>query len=184
MASEPANKIVKLVSVESPYNAIFPWTQLRNIQYAILANTHAASLGDATWTPHICNTQIVKFGCNTYIGDTVGELLLRFFGKNIIKYSLGRDETLRITNSVRQTHVDKVVCYTDFGISGGMQSAIDAAKLSNTPVEKRKLPPDLKKEVFGQSITSTIIPVSKFTCTFGFMMYGLYHLLHKIRRIK
>lgn len=67
---------VKLVSVESPYNALTPWNQLRNIQYAILANCHAASLGDATWTPHIANTQIVKFGHNTYVGDTYGELLL------------------------------------------------------------------------------------------------------------
>ena len=184
MTNKMTNKTVKLVSVESPYNTLLPWTQLRNIQYAILANTHAASFGDATWTPHICNTQVVKFGLNTYIGDTFGGLLLHTFGENIYKYNLSRDDTLRITNSIRQTHVDKVICYTDFGISGGMKSAIDAAKSKNIPVEERKLPPDLMKEVFGQSFASTVIPTLKFICTGGFMGYGLYHFLRKIKRIR
>jgi hypothetical protein len=172
------NKI-KLISVESPYNARTPWTQLRNIQYAILCNTHAASLGDATWTPHICNTQVVKFGYNSYIGDTYGDFIVTFFGKNVCKYYLSRNETLRITNSVRQTHIDKVICYTDFGVSGGMRSAIVAAKMKNITVEERKLPNDLMKEVYGQSFVSTIIPTLTFTGTNTLMGYGLYKLINK-----
>ena len=178
------NNQIKFVSVESPYNAFTPWMQLRNIQYAILANTHAASLGDATWTPHICNTQIVKFGYNTYIGDTYGELLLRCFGKNIYKYDIGRDETLKITNYIRQTHIDKVVCYTDFGTSSGMQSAINAAQLKNIPVENRKLPNDLMQEVYGQSFSSTIFPTIQFTSIYGLSCYGLYNFIKKIKKFR
>ena len=175
----------QLVSVESPYNAISPWKQLRNIQYAILANTHAASLErDVTWTPHICNTQIVKFGYNAYIGDTFGNIILGTFNQNVCKYWLGRDETLKRTNAIRQSHIDKVVCYTDFGISNGMQSAIDAANSKGVPVEMRKLPLYLKKEIIGQSFASTAIPITKFSLTTGLAWYGFLQLFKKVRVLR
>lgn len=170
---------ISFVSVESPYNALLPWTQLRNIQYAILANTHAASLGDATWTPHLCNTQITKFGVNGYIGDSYASFLLSCFGNNIYKYALGREKTLDITNATRVKHMDKIICYIDFGISSGMQSAIDVANEAGIPVEQRKLPPDLMKEVFGQSFMSTVLPITKTVLFYGLMGYGVTALLRK-----
>lgn len=170
-------KKIEFIAVESPYNAVLPWNQLRNIQYAILANTHAASFKDAaTWTPHICNTQIVKFGYNTYIGDTYGTFLMKL-SKNLLKYYIGREDTLRITNGVRQTHIDRIVCYTDFGISSGMKSAIDVANANNIPVEMRKLPPELLKEVFGQSFLSTILPTVTFIIPKVLMCIGLYYVV-------
>lgn len=172
----------KLVSVESPYNAYTPWNQLRNIQYAILANTHAASKEDATWTPHICNTQYVKFGFNSYIGDTYGTMMLKFFGKDFYKYSIGLKRTMEVTNDIRRSKVDKVICYTDFGISRGMQSAIDTAKEVGIEVEERKLPKDLMKDVYGQSFSSTFFPTAKFGVSSGLMLYGAYNLLKKLKR--
>ena len=168
---------IKFVAVESPYNALMPWTQIRNIQYAVLSNTHAASFRDsATWTPHICNTQIVKFGINTYIGDTYGDILINF-SKNLLKYDIGRDDTIRITNSVRKTHIDKIICYTDFGISSGMKSAIQVAKDNNIPIEMRNLPKDMLCEVFGQSIASTIVPIIVFVVPKLLMCVGIWHLI-------
>lgn len=61
--------MVKLVSVESPFNTKYSWICLGNIQYAILTNTHEASLGDVTWAPHLTNTQFVKLGYNNYVSD-------------------------------------------------------------------------------------------------------------------
>ena len=160
----------KLVSVESPFNATWPHIQLRNIQYAILANTHAASLGEVTWTPHICNTQYVKWGMNGYISDTLGQL---FSAKLGAKYFIGRDRTLDLTNRIRQTKVDKVICYTDYGISSGMQSAIDVATKSGTTIEYRTLPDDLKNEIFGESFISTAVPITKWGVLSGVALYGL-----------
>jgi hypothetical protein len=170
-----------LVSIESPFNAKYPWLIKRNIQYAILANTHAASLGEVTWTPHIVNTQYVKFGTNGYISDTLAEL---FMTKIDRKYFLGRDETLRLTNLIRQNKMDKVVCYTDYGISSGMKGAIDAAKQVGVQVEYRQLPPDMKREIFGESILSTVIPIAKnfsITAT-ALTFFGLYRFGRFIRK--
>lgn len=168
--------MVNLVSLESPFNSPYPWICLRNIQYAILANTHAASLGDVTWAPHLTNTQFVKWGYNNYVSDVWGSLLSGFIDG---KYFLGRDETLRLTNEVRQTKVDKVVCYTDYGISSGMKGAIEAANESGTPVEYRKLPEDMMKDVFGESVVSTVAPVLKGLSAFGLSTYGLLRLLSR-----
>lgn len=185
----------KLVSVESPYNAYTPWTQKRNIQYAILANTHAASFrdlqednslipdqGSGTYIPHICNTQVVKYGYNFYIGDTFGELLLSIFGSDQYKYNVSREDTLRITNNVRQQKVDEVILYTDLGVSSGMKTAIKAAEEKGIPVIERKLPPDLMKEVIGQSFSSTIFPLFGYTVSYGCIGYTFYNLAKKIFR--
>jgi hypothetical protein len=171
---------VKLISVESPYNSKCPYYLLRNIQYAILANTHAASLGDATYIPHICNTQTVKYGYNTYIGDTMGEILIRLFGsKTDHKYFLSRDETIKITNNIRSNKIDKIVCYTDFGITKGMQSAILVAKENNIEIEERKLPSDMMKEVIGQSPSSIIVPICTSILPNVFAGIGLYYTIRK-----
>jgi hypothetical protein len=165
-----------LVSVETPYNSIYPWYQIRNIQYAIQCNTHASSLGDVTWTPHICNTQFVKFGFNNYISDSLSTF---FLSKMDDKYFLGRDETLKRTNQIRQTKIDKVICYTDYGISLGMTSAIETAKNGNIPIEYRKLPNDMKKEIFCESFQSTILPILKNGGIFSLATYGLLKIIRK-----
>ena len=171
----------RLVSVETPYNSKYPWYQKRNIQYAIQCNTHAASLGDVTWTPHLCNTQFVKFGMNNYISDTVSSFVLEKMDKTNKKYFIGREETLRLTNMTRQTKIDSVICYTDFGISSGMKSAIQAAKLANIPVEYRTLPEDLKKDIFTQSYSSTITPLAKIGSLNGLAIYGIFKLFRRGR---
>ena len=173
--------MTQLISVESPYNSIYPWLQRRNIQYAIQCNTHAASLGDVTWTPHIVNTQFVKFGFNGYVSDSLSTFLFTPKGLKLDKYFIGRDETLKRTNEIRQTKIDKVVCYTDYGISNGMQGAIEAAKKANVPIEYRKLPKDMKKDIFGESVQSTLLPVVKSITTFSLSFYGLKCLLKRFK---
>lgn len=160
----------KLVSIETPYNSVYPWYQLRNIQYAIQCNTHAASLGDVTWVPQLTNTQYVKFGYNGYISDSVSSFLLSKFGHG---YYLGRERTLCLTNRIRQTRLDAVVCYTDYGVSSGMRSAIDAAGKAGVPVEYRTLPTDLKKDIFTESIVSTSVPIIKNVSVIGLTILGL-----------
>lgn len=167
-----------LVSVESPYNAVYPWHLARNIQYAILANTHAASLGETTYVPHLCNTQVVTCGLKGYISDSLGDFILQRWNSQR-KYWLGREETLRVTNLTRQRKVDKVVCYTDYGISSGMKGAIVAAEAAGVPVEYRKLPAELKKDIFGESFRSTAIPVSLYGGSMALQLYGLFRLLRR-----
>lgn len=171
-----------LVSVESPYNSLNPLKLIRNRQYAIFANTHAASLGDVTWTPHICNTQVVKWGLNGYVGDTIGEAVRRVVPDSTAKYDVGREETLHRTNLIRQQKIDKVVCYTDFGISSGMRGAIVAANAAGVPVERRKLPEDLRREVFMESFASTAVPATKFALTTGSVLYAIYRFGRKALR--
>jgi hypothetical protein len=168
-----------LVSIETPYNSIYPWYQIRNIQYAIQCNTHASSLGDVTWTPHICNTQFVKFGFNRYISDNLSTFFLSKMDKTNNKYFIGRDETLKRTNQIRQTKIDKVICYTDYGISSGMNSAIESAKNANIPIEYRKLPNDMKKEIFCESFQSTVPPIFKNGSIFSLATYGLLKIIKK-----
>jgi len=157
----PFKKSMKFVSVESPFNSKYPWIVYRNIQYAIQANTHA-SFTDVTWTPHIVNTQYVKFGMDGYISDFWAIFLSTLLTKSDKKYFIGRDETLNRTNEIRRTKIDKIICYTDYGISSGMQQAIDIATECNIPIEYRTLPYELKKDIFGESFISTIVPIAKF----------------------
>ena len=152
-----------LVSVESPYDARNPWTLLRNIQYAVLCNAAEASHKHATWAPHLCNTQTVFMGLRMFFGDATIALLLGlglFAASPAAKFSIGRAETLRVTNEARSTNCDAVAVYVDLGITDGMQAAIDAAKAAGKPVLERKLPDDVMKHVFGQSFGSTAVPIA------------------------
>ena len=171
----------RLVSIETPYNSPYPWHQLRNIQYAILCNTHASSTGDVTWMPHLTNTQFVKSGFNSYISDSLATYLMLKMDKTNQKYFVGRDETLRRTHLIRQTKIDSVILYTDFGYSFGMKEAIRVAHSANIPIEYRELPDDLKKEIFGESFQSTAIPLVKSVGIFSLSVYGLINLVRKLR---
>ena len=153
------------VSVETPYNSFYPWILARNIQYGIMCNTVEASHGHATWAPHLCNTQAVVFGMRMFFGDSLCTLLLglNYFETAAAKYVIGRQRTLDTTNLARKVKCDAVVCFTDFGISSGMQSAIDAAEAAHVPVHYKQLPEDAMKHVLGQSFLSTVLPVAT-TC--------------------
>lgn len=164
---------MKFVSIESPFNSKYPWIVYRNIQYAIQANTHA-SLTDVTWTPHIVNTQCVKLGMNGYISDFWAVFFSALLPNSEKKYFIGRDETLNRTNEIRKTKIDKIICYTDYGISSGMQQAIDIATEYNIPIEYRTLPYELKKDIFGESFMSTVIPIAKFSII-SFLIVKLYN---------
>jgi len=147
-----------------------------------MCNTHAASLGDVTWTPHLCNTQYVKTGINGYISDTLSTIVLSIMGTSDRKYYLGRDETLRRTNMIRDTKIDKVICYTDYGVSSGMREAINVAENNpNVDIIYRSLPNDLKKEIFGESFLSTFVPLAKTGSILGLATYGAMKLLRRGR---
>lgn len=167
------------VSIESPFNSRWPWLRIRNIQYAILANTHAASLGDSTWAPHLSNTQFCVWGINGYISDSLADAIIGLCPHSQQKYYLGREETLTITNKNRQEKCDKVVCYTDYGISSGMQTAIEAAKQKNIPVEYRTLPQDLKEHVIGESLGSTGMFVARNVAKVTVFGVGLVTIIRK-----
>lgn len=179
---------VRFVSVESPYNALNPVTLLRNRQYAALCNTHAASFKDATWAPHLCNTQVVYYGIVAFIGDTFSAFL---FSTGLFKntpastYSIGRDETLRVTNAVRATKCDAVICYTDYGMTNGMELAAIAARNAGVRVIERRLPLELKRHVIGESIASTVVPCGialVLTSTCGVGTYTMLRAGFKLAR--
>ena len=56
---KPAGRV--LVSVESPYTAPNWFRFQQHLQYAVLCNRHAASLGNATFTPHLCNNKMARW---------------------------------------------------------------------------------------------------------------------------
>jgi hypothetical protein len=169
-----AQQQTRLVSVESPFNAVWPWQLWRNVQYAILCNAHAASLGDATYVSHLCNTQYVAYGINGYASDTLAALLRGHAHTGSSKYYTDRWTALgRTRNVLQQRRMDAVVCYTDYGVSSGMREAVGAAEAAGVPVEYRQLPGDLKRHVFGESLASTAVPVLKTGLVTGFAVYGL-----------
>lgn len=178
-----AEKVKVLVSVESPFSASNLFRFQQHIQYAVLCNKHAVSLGYATFTPHLCNTQFVLYGVQAYIGDFVGSLLL---ATNLLckakTYSIGREKTLIITNLARVQSCQKVVVYSDFGISTGMQSAIDEARRHNIEVEYTELPPDLMCHVVGKSVASTLVwavSMAPYGITIGLAARSFFRLARR-----
>lgn len=125
-----------IVSVESPYHNTDPDLLNRNINYAIMACRHSIKFhGEAAYASHLIYTQTVREGEHGYVDDnTVGE------------FDLGRDEVIRITHEVRM-RADKIVFYTDFGMSNGMKIAEKVAQENGIPVEYRKLPSEMLRLV-------------------------------------
>lgn len=177
---EPPKPVVpKFVSIESPYNSLYPWTLVRNIQYAIMSTAHATRSGDVCWTPHICNTQHVRCGFSGYVGDTMSVIAQAVLGDG--GFGTSREFVIAQTNHIRATKVDTVVCYVDFGVSSGMQSAIDTANENGVPIEYRKLPPTWRREIFGQGFKSTILPLTKGAIGTGLCLAGLKLLRMRFR---
>lgn len=127
------------VSVESPYSNSDPKLLQRNINYAIMACKDCASnYNEAPYASHVIHTQVVSNqGVNGYVNDDCPD-----------KFGLGRDAAIELTNTARR-HAQKIVFYTDFGFSGGMQIAKDVAEENGIPTEDRKLPMDMMQYVTG-----------------------------------
>ena len=138
-----------IVSVESPYHNEDPELLDRNIKYAIMACRHAIKFhGEAATASHLIYTQRVKDGVHEYVHDKI-----------VSEFDLGRDEVISITNEIREK-ADKLVFYTDLGMSAGMKWAERIAKEKGIPVEYRKLPEKMLAIVFEKPIEATKRPRS------------------------
>ncbi len=120
------------------------------------------------------------YGVQAYIGDVVGKFLLatKMFNK-ASKYAIGREKTLDVTNVARIQSCRKICVYTDFGVSDGMLSAIKVAEQHNIPVERRRLPDELMRNVVGKSIESTVmwsVSMTPYVFTTGFAVKKLFQL--------
>jgi hypothetical protein len=69
--------------------------------------------------------------------------------------------------------------YRDFGVSAGMQSAIDEAQRHNIDVEYTDLPPDLMRHIVGKSLGSSLVWTTSFApqaITIGLAARSLFRL--------
>jgi hypothetical protein len=124
------------------------------------------------------------FGVQAYVGDFFGNMLL---GMNMFssakKYCVGREETLRITNLARIQNCRKVKVYNQMGISSGMQTAIDAARQHNIPVEYCQIPDDMMRHVVGKSLASTVVwsaSMAPYAITSVALVRGMYRLARRV----
>lgn len=126
----------RFVSIESPFHSEDEDIIRRNICYAIQATKHAAiEHNEIGYPSHLIYTQLANGGNHYYVGDHIED-----------KWGVGRDKTIAFTNNLRQ-RADYIVLYTDFGISRGMQFAIDAAEAKGLEVVERRLPPEYMDDV-------------------------------------
>ena len=109
---------MKLVIIESPYNANTPAGIHNNILYARLCIRHSLSLEEAPIASHLLYTQ------SKILRDKVPEE--RIWGMN------AGHAWLRVA--------DLVAVYTDRGISNGMDRGITKAEEAHIVVEYRTLP--------------------------------------------
>ena len=171
----------ELVVVETPYSAPDPFRFVRNLQYMILCNYYANFLYGNTWVPQMCNTQFAFCGLSGYIGDMLGAMLLPFVPAEYARFDKDRATTLQSTNLVRQSpRIDRVVAFTDFGVSNGMKSGMDAARAAGKPITELKLPQELKRHVLGQSFVSTAVPLTVSGFIVGPWMYGVWKLARRV----
>lgn len=122
----------RVVSIESPYFSKDEAEMHRNVCYAIAAVHHAsAEHGEACYASHLLLTQEVGGGKHGYVPDDLG-------GASPLS-GITRDGAIAQTMAIRK-RCDAVVCYVDFGVSSGMQAAVDFAEAHGIPVERRTLP--------------------------------------------
>ena len=122
------------------------------------------------------------YGVQAFVGDFFGSMLLATGMFSTAKqYTVSRDKTLEVTNLARIQSCDKVCVYTDFGVSEGMQLAIDAAKRNNIEVVERKLPDDLMRHVVGKSVGSTVVWGAS-VAPFAFTGYALARQVFRLAK--
>lgn len=124
-----------VVSIESPYRASTLKLQQEHICYAILACKHASKFhNEAPFASHLILTQSVDHnGGSFYCSDDQPDPH---------DLGLGREGAINITHAAR-LKCDKIVLYTDYGISNGMKAAVDIAENISIPIEHRTLPPEM-----------------------------------------
>ena len=132
------------VAIESPYHNTDPALLRRNVCYAIQCLKHAgAEHNELGYMPHLNYTQLAKNGEHMYVSDDVED-----------EYSVGRERVIEFTTFVRTTKAERIVLYTDFGISRGMQYAVEAGEKAGVPIIKRTLPEHYMKEVLPAAATA------------------------------
>lgn len=104
---------MKLVILESPYAGDIE----RNVDYARKCLKHSLSMGEAPIASHLLYTQ------PGVLDDTIKEERMQGINSGLA------------WKKVADLHV----FYIDFGISSGMQYAIDYAKSSNLEIDFRKI---------------------------------------------
>lgn len=123
-----------VVSIESPYRAATAELQQEHICYAVLAAKHAAKFhGEAPFASHLILTQSVDNGHSFYCSDDHPEPH---------DLGVGRDAAIELTHAARLV-CDKIVFYTDYGMSSGMKAAETVAEENGIAVEYRKLPAEM-----------------------------------------
>lgn len=110
--------MVKLVILESPYNAPTPKGIERNVEYARACLADSLSRGEAPFASHLLYTQALndKDEKDRACGIEAGFA----WAKQVANYV-------------------KCVVYTDRGVSPGMEKGIEHASQNRIPVEFRKL---------------------------------------------
>ena len=113
---------MSIVILESPYSGDIQ----KNVAYAQRAMNDARERGEIVIMPHLLWTQ-------HYLSP------LHFVCDWDDKYEVkngGREESLKQIHLLRKM-ADKVIFYTDYGISSGMQDGLDQCKSENIPFEER-----------------------------------------------
>ena len=189
---EKAGDRIRFASIETPFSAPNLIKFIQHQQYTALANTHASGYEEkdaegvnivtCTWVPHMANPMFTLFGMSTSVGDTIGQLMYPLIPAAYKTYFVGRQATLDRTNGVRATKMDAVIAYTDFGISEGMQGAIDIGK-GRAMFIARKLPPHLMHHVFGMSTSSTEMPIVAASLLAGTVAAGVTVVARHVTRL-
>jgi hypothetical protein len=155
------------VSVESNYwPKSAPWWQrpfrtAQHYQYALLAYKHEASLGHMPFASHLTYTQWCVAGVNSFAGDGVSEAVRQAVGHlGGFRQVLSREACLAQSDDVRR-QCDAIVVYCDYDTSqsSGVTRAVKLADAHGIPVIPRYLPPHLMRQVVGESVLSTVVPV-------------------------
>lgn len=103
---------MKRVMIASPFRG----DEDSNKHYARMCVRHSFSLGEAPWAPHLIYTQMMS--------DAIPE-----------------ERDVSIAAGIEWAkQADILAVYIDRGISGGMQTEIDAAKANGVEVKERHLP--------------------------------------------
>jgi hypothetical protein len=107
----------------------------------------------------ITYTQCVVAGLSSFAGDGVSGILHRMGLGGAAAQIMGREECLAQSDEVRAA-CNAIHVYDDFGAdSSGVQRAVALGHEHDIPVRRRQLPKPLLKQVIGQSVLSTVVPL-------------------------
>lgn len=125
---------MNLVTIETPYGANNAEGYERNMRYTVLAAKHSQHVGECPYAPNFIAQQVTN-GIRGLVNEEHPDLL-----------GVGKEKAFMVCNTARDK-ADKVVFYTDLGMSGGMCVAEKYAKEIGKVVEYRKLPEEFMKHL-------------------------------------